>query len=525
MKTYILMLLLAISGTADAFTNWQTLSNKDLLDTLDLYLENVDKYDAAARRDIQQIKRLMLTRPASERAAIYGRIGDRYATIALDSAQHYYDLGITMAQINRDRETINRLHMARIRTMPYQGLVHEAIRDLEALNPEKMNPRMRSEYFYTMHLVYLNATELHPADSVTQRYMDQAMRAVDSMMVYADIGSEQRRITELWMSLYPNSGRYNPKAAANLLKIADTMTLSSPLADETAEMLSFIAGANADTTALIHSLALASIIDVSNSNYLSSNLHKLGKVLYASGDVKRAYRYLTTSLDRSLRSGATMRSIEAAEALPLAMDTAARRGNTNSNLYIVIMLILALLSGLLVLQLILVHRHRTRLTEYHRRLAEANDTKDIYMQRLLEIYGDNIDNLVNFNRLAARKIKAAQVKELLHLIEEDTLLQRQLRDFYRVFDKAFLAIHPNFIDRLNSLLVESERFGPMPVGTLNAELRMIALMVMGVTEPAQLAKFLGLSVNTVYTYRNKFRKRAIDRLNFEDNLAALSRLS
>lgn len=522
MKNFLLPLVLALIWAMPAQAYRQTdTTNRMLLDTLDVYLQNVEHYDALKRQEITQLKKEILSRPATERATLYGRIGDCYAAFDIDSAQHYYDLGINIAQINGDRVAINRLQLARIRTMPYQGLVHEAIRDLNRMDVSRMLLQTRAEYFYTMHVVYLNATKLHPADSVMQRYMNISLQAADSMLVYAGANNRRRQTIETWLSLYPHSNNYDPDAGARLRQGADTIRPLSPSAPQMAKVISYLANAETDTATLVRYLTIASIIDVANSNYLSTNLHNLGKILYKQGDVKRAYRYLITALDRALQSGATMLTLEAAETLPAAIDTATRRGDRNDDLYLIIVLILAVLSIVLILQLIYVHRHRRRLIKYQEKLANANRAKDYYTRKLLDIYGANIDNVTNFNRLVERKVKAHQTQDLLQLAESGNVVQKQLQEFNETFDRAFMEVHPSFIRKLNRLLVADEQFEKMPDGILNGELRMIALMALGVAEPSQLSKFLGLSINTVYTYRNRLRNRAIDRKNFEKNLAAL----
>ena len=78
---------------------------------------------------------------------------------------------------------------------------------------------------------------------------------------------------------------------------------------------------------------------------------------------------------------------------------------------------------------------------------------------------------------------------------------------------------PEFRARVNELLQPDQRFAPIAEGaSLSAELRMLALMITGITDSTRLARFLGLSLNTVYTYRTRLKGRALDRENFEEKL-------
>ena len=86
-------------------------------------------------------------------------------------------------------------------------------------------------------------------------------------------------------------------------------------------------------------------------------------------------------------------------------------------------------------------------------------------------------------------------------------------------EHAFINLHPDFVARVNELLQPDQRFAPIAEGaSLSAELRMLALMISGISDSTRLARFLGLSLNTVYTYRTRLKGRALDRENFEEKL-------
>lgn len=94
--------------------------------------------------------------------------------------------------------------------------------------------------------------------------------------------------------------------------------------------------------------------------------------------------------------------------------------------------------------------------------------------------------------------------------------------FYNEFDKSFLNLFPDFIEDFNKLLVEEGRIYPKPTELLNTELRIFALIRLGVTDAARIAHFLGYSLATVYNYRSKIRNRAVgDKEIFEQEVMKL----
>ena len=96
---------------------------------------------------------------------------------------------------------------------------------------------------------------------------------------------------------------------------------------------------------------------------------------------------------------------------------------------------------------------------------------------------------------------------------------RQLSDkFFLSFDETFLDSFPGFVDSLNTLLEPDKQLALLPGRRLTPELRIAAFLRLGVTDSAKLSQVLGLSVNTIYTYRNRLRGRAIDRASFENDV-------
>ena len=131
----------------------------------------------------------------------------------------------------------------------------------------------------------------------------------------------------------------------------------------------------------------------------------------------------------------------------------------------------------------------------------------------------------DMNKLTTRKLKAKQYQDLLEMLESGKLMRQQLQTFYDVFDDAVLNSYPDFIPGVNRLLQPDKQFHESDYKDgLNTELRMLAFMQLGIEDSQELAKFLGLSVNSVYTYRNRLKSRAINRDIFEENIRKLTKI-
>lgn len=153
-------------------------------------------------------------------------------------------------------------------------------------------------------------------------------------------------------------------------------------------------------------------------------------------------------------------------------------------------------------------------------LAESNQIKEVYIARFIKLCSTYVDHLDTYRRMVHKKVLTNQITELLHLTRSNSILEEALNELYENFDSAFLNLFPNFIEQFNSLLQENEQIRPKKNNTLNTELRIFALIRLGITDSSQIAEFLHYSVNTIYNYRAKVKNKArISREDFEEVIA------
>ena len=103
-------------------------------------------------------------------------------------------------------------------------------------------------------------------------------------------------------------------------------------------------------------------------------------------------------------------------------------------------------------------------------------------------------------------------------------MEEQSKMFYDVFDKAFVHTYPTFVEDVNALLQEDKQVALAEGVLLNTELRIMAFMRLGVDDSNQIARFLNLSLNTIYTYRNKLKSRAKKRDSFESDIMKIGKI-
>ena len=152
---------------------------------------------------------------------------------------------------------------------------------------------------------------------------------------------------------------------------------------------------------------------------------------------------------------------------------------------------------------------------------EAPST-DEAVNELTTLAADYLAAMDDYNRLTVRKLKVKQGADLLKLAESGRYVREQAARFETAFDKAVLTLWPDFVGRVNALLSPDRQLVPTAEGRLNTELRLLAFMRLGFDDSSRIARLLGLTLNTIYTYRNKAKSRALNRETFEADIRAIS---
>lgn len=241
--------------------------------------------------------------------------------------------------------------------------------------------------------------------------------------------------------------------------------------------------------------------------------------------MRHAYDYLSAALSEAVECNAPLRIIQSSNIFPI-IESAHKAELRKSTVRIyIVMSIMAVLLAVLAITLYVLHRKNRLMNRMAVKLEEANNTKDVYISQFLNLCSIYMDKLNQFNKMVNRKITTGKVDDLLKLTKQGKFIEEQSKEFYDVFDDAFLHIYPSFVSEVNKLLREEERIILRDGEKLNTDLRIIAFMRLGIEESTRIAQMLNYSVYTIYTYRNKLKNRAISRDTFEEDVMKIKSMA
>ena len=226
-------------------------------------------------------------------------------------------------------------------------------------------------------------------------------------------------------------------------------------------------------------------------------------MMYENDDISRANEYLAVALKNAVDCHALMRVVETGEVMPLITSAHEIAQARNRHMLVGILIAMAVLLAGLASLLLVIRREMHHLSIMKERLSAANRVKEIYLTQFLNLCSVYMDKLSSFSKTVHRKLSTGKADDLLKLTKSGKFVEEHSREFYEMFDDAFLHIYPTFVDDVNALL------------------RILAFMRLGIEESTRIARILNYSVYTIYTYRNKLRNRAIKRDSFEHDILSI----
>lgn len=290
-------------------------------------------------------------------------------------------------------------------------------------------------------------------------------------------------------------------------------------------------------------LLLSAISDLRASILENNSLRELSIILLERQEYKKAYNYLQQASADAKLYGSRLRSLQAARLAPLitqAYDT--ERVRTQNRTYIllaILSVITLLLIGTIAFILSMMRKRRAAIEkintlnqELERRNAaieaannemkESNRIKDEYIGRFLELSSNYIQRGEERAKLLNRLARDKKMAELYAELKSSSSLNESIRLFYQNFDTAFLNIYPNFIKEVNSLMANGNQFEVDGGQKLTTELRILALIRLGINDNQKIADILRSSITTIYTYRSKIKSRALSKDTFEDEIRIIA---
>lgn len=514
-----------------------------LFKELDNKIKNHNLYIELKESKIEELK-FEKTKPNTPVEKIYSlnnAIYAEYKSYISDSAIRYLNLNMDIAYSLNDQSKINEVSITTANLFSALGMYKEAIDIISNVKKEYLNKTELIEYYSTFRHIY-SGLGLYTQNSRDKwRYWRKNDAYKDTILSLTAKNSEAHlRIIE---NTLREQGKIDEALKVNDERLNHTKTGSSDYALVTFHR-SLLYRKNGDIENEKKYLILSAIFDIQSAIKDNASISMLADMLMQEGDIDRAYKYVRFSLENINDYNTRIRSSEILN-IQTIIDKAyqAKSDKQKKTLHIFLILI-SILSLLLIISVCYVYKQMKkgiiigkRLKETNQELnslnlklhnmnnelkkinfevTEANHIKEEYIGYFLDQCSKYIDKLDEFRKMVNKKVQDKQYETLYKTTKDNTLKEEELKELFINFDTMFIHLFPDFIEKFNALLQDDEHVLLKKGEVLNTELRIYALIRLGIDDSNKIANFLGYSVNTIYNYRAKIKNKAkISREDFE----------
>lgn len=513
------------------------------LDRLDQIVRKRAAYMQQKQQEIDELQQTCATPVTpTEQYGYYKRLYDAYLKFKPDSAERYAALckEVVLSQINT-RSNCLQTELDAILITIFRGNYYKAKERLNAIGPidslpAEIRPKLAMAYLeFYMRLAHANA------------WIDRSMFSEDPEALWMQY--RKYMPSDSWLTDYYEANLLNAGNSQQLLCRLEAAPKPSIQAAMLEYALSKIYASAGDEKLSFHYQILSAINDIVMANCEAQSLISIVNSPQIDKSSSRAFDYVMACTENAYAYKDIGRSLEILKA-HASVTRAFEKRLSDRAYYLTAIVVLQLLSVVAIgVMFISLNRKKRRQAELLTRMGEMNEelqqmiAQDRELQQKLkqsnallheEIayrnhnfmnvyqmvsqYMHDVQNFckMEYNLITAGKIEKAR-NELKVMKESDKYLQ----NFYTYFDRAFLSSHPDFLERFNALLKTECRIPPPAGKNLTPELRIYALVSIGICDSVGIAEFLHYSPQTIYNYRLKIRRNAcIPEKDFADTVAA-----
>ncbi|NDV80944.1 DUF6377 domain-containing protein [Bacteroides sp. 51] len=513
---------------------------KQLSNFLDHIINNKEQYTEKKEQEINSLKKL-LKKKGSSPEYIYEinyKLCDEYEKYKIDTAVYYALENVRIAQ-QLDNQRLKFMSDIRLASVySYSGKFLESRDILKNIPSHQLPQDLLPVYYETYSRFFYHYAVI----SNQGGYNREAGIYQDSLLSVLEPSTFKYKIN--LANKYANM-RKNKEAEEILNDLFRTETADSPEYAMITHNLAVINGRKEEWELEKKYYIMSAIADIKSSIKENASCLRLALIYYNSGDINKAFRYTQSAIEDAVFSGAQFRTAEMAEFYSIINASyQLKETKTNSKLKTNLIWI-SILSIFLILLVIYIYKQMKKLSrvkeklsqtniklnnlitelnernnqinERNEQLHESNQIKEQYIAQFFNLCSTYIDKIEEFRKGLYKLAINRQYEDLIKRLKSTATVDNDLEELYANFDNIFLNLYPTFVSDFNSLLEQEEQIHLKTDDLLNKELRIYALLRLGITDSTQIAGFLRCSMSTIYNYRTKMRnKAAFNREKFEE---------
>jgi len=521
MKFFILNIFLLTFS----LNTYSSAKKDSVLAKLKTEISKKKEYDERKLLRIQKL-RADITRKPNELFDTYLELFDEYEYYKFDSAYFYGKkmLDLSLKLRNRVKQNESKVKLASL--LLHAGMFKETFDYLGEIDATLLDRGFQYAYYALKSGAYSNLAIYNSDDNFTKSYNERAISYIDSAIAFCAPNSVDMLFAMGNRQVVAGETDKPPKYFLELLK-------NHKLSEHNrARLLTGLAAfyqSDDQNEQRIWLLAESAISDIRSSTKETLATLLLAEDLFKHGDVDNAYHFIQQSRDDAGFYGNRLRKLKIESLLPdiaAKVNMATQREKNKFLTYFIsislVSVVIALVLFMIFIQLRklkiqdqVIKEKNKELNQINDQLLDINDklrefatVNEKYIGYFFDVISGYILKLDRLKKNVERKILAKRFGEILPGLN-DIDIKREREILFNTFDRVFMSIFPNFITVFNSLLKEEDQIWPKAPELLNTDLRIFALIRLGINDNEAIATILEYSVNTIYVYKMRIKAKAL----------------
>lgn len=538
---------------------------KELLQSLDSLLQHTPRFIEEKEQRLAKLRdKYNQATDIERRYWLASDLYDEYCAYDSDSAMLYIDRAQNFARMLGRQDLVNEMELNRAYIYSATGLLNEADRSLEKIDPADLPPMLALKYCDRVVFLSTHRDQYIGVVRDTEAYSQMVDSLLKATAPYIKPDSPNYCWLTGWSNL--NSKENARKAIPEVEKIVSATDFSTRGNAMDAWVLSKLYERTGNEDMRLRYLLLSAMADVRACNKEIASLEEIAAIMLANGDLEHANSYINYCIAYANDYKSRVRLGQLAKVQEQTLTAIQKRHERQAYLnriYLIILCVfLAVMIGLIfyigrqnrLLRLSRETLHdsnvelsrrveelqstreelnktNAKLAEMYesarsdaRGLSEDNSSKANSIAKLFGIYSDYMSRQEEFRTKLYRLLKERKFEDAMRILKSPELTNDEIKEFHAIFDEVFLNLYPDFVDQFNTLLREEERIELRNPKKLTSELRIYALVHLGLNDSVKIARLLHCSVQTVYNTRQRTRnKAAVAKEEFADHVRALGR--
>lgn len=542
-KNFVLFILFSITTIPALGMD----NSNPILNELNHVIVNKEQYVLAKKKKIAGLKRIVSGDLSMEKEyEVNEKLYQEYRKFKLDSAIFYIKKNLRIATTLKNEELNNRAKIQMANLYSSSGKYLESEEILKNLNKKKLQKNLHSLYYEANSRFF----EHYVTTTYNEKYIKNIEVYRDSLLAVLDPLSVKYKINSAQKAIYGG----NPiEAQKNLLDLYQ----NAENKDQDYAMISYLLGDTykilGNTEKAIDYYIISAITDIKNAIKDNASVQNLALIYYEKGDVDNAFTFTKSAIEDAIFCNVKFRTVQMSEFYSIINTAYLEKEAARKNELKMYLILISILSFFLILAVLYVYKQMKKVSRIkeeldatgkklselnqqiiqtnhelenrNSQLSESNHVKEEYIAHFFDLCSTYINKLENYRKTLNKKATEKQLEELFKMLKSNTIVETELEELYLNFDTIFLNLYPTFVKDFNSLLIKEEQITGKQGELLNTELRIFALIRLGINDSVKIAAFLRYSLSTIYNYRTKARnKAAVSRDEFEILVSKIGKL-